>query len=428
MNTLGRGIATVVVVAAYSAANILYSPEASVLSGDAAGHQFDNADGSYVHSIYAVHFLSGVSGLITLALLVALALIWYQPLVGALRRRSSFHLWFAAVALGLLWQPLTAKAYYDKTDFTEAYTILPNESAFWIPDVGANKDSQAQLETEAFLNANKVSLKRFIVPHVKLQGSGSFFDFYVPAGRLIIVDRTPFSREWVDSPQRGTSNRQEGFPCQSKEGLNITVGVALGASVSEENAAKYLYHFGVVAPKGDRKDPQVIFTSVYYSRGVRDVMDDFGRKKVSEIICDQISARSFDKVNEEAKLIKDTAAKQIADYFATFGITIDFMGWADTFTFDPEVQNAVNRRYIASQDKEIAAALQPFTATIQALAAADALRAFGQKTDGKLPTTLVGFPPELGNLLKTLLQSSGSAGGGAASLPTGAAPGAGQSR
>jgi hypothetical protein len=38
-----------------------------------------------------------------------------------------------------------AEAYYDKTDYTEAYFILPNESAFYIPDVGANRDGQAKL-------------------------------------------------------------------------------------------------------------------------------------------------------------------------------------------------------------------------------------------------------------------------------------------
>ena len=55
-------------------------------------------------------------------------------------------------------------------------------------------------------------MKRFIVPHVKLQGSGGFYDFYVPAGRLIIVDRTTYSREWVDATDRGTSKKKEGFP------------------------------------------------------------------------------------------------------------------------------------------------------------------------------------------------------------------------
>jgi hypothetical protein len=78
---------------------------------------------------------------------------------------------------------------------------------------------------------------------------------------------------------------------------------------------------------------------------------------------------------------------------------------ADTFTFDPAVQEAVNRRYIASQDLAIAALLAPYAATIQLLAAADALRSFGHKTDGRLPTTIVGLPAEPGPLMSTLLKS-----------------------
>jgi len=393
-----RFVATGIAILLYGWVNFLLSPAATVLSGQAAGGQFSNSDVAYASSVVGMRFFGNL-GIPLVVLIVVIVAIWWSPV-----RR-----WLASLAVigaALAAQsPHPALAYYDKSDFTEAYTILPNESAFWIPDAGANKDNQAQLESEAYLNANKVSLKRFIVPHAKLQGSGGFFDFFVPSGRLIIVDRTPFSREWVDATDRGTSKGKEGFPCQSKEGLNVTVGVALGASVSEQNAAKYLYRFGVKPPQGDRGDPKVIFTSVYYSRSVKEVMDDFGRKKVSEVVCDQITSRSFDQVNADAKAIKDAAAKTIAEYFATLGITIDFVGWADTFSFDKEVQEAVNRRYIASQDQAIAAALAPYADTIQALAAAQALRAFGEKTDGKLPTTIVGLPTELGTLLGTLLKS-----------------------
>jgi hypothetical protein len=39
-------------------------------------------------------------------------------------------------------------------------------------------------------------------------------------------------------------------------------------------------------------------------------------------------------------------------------------------------------------------------------AAAHALRAFGDRSDGKLPTTIVGLPPDLGGLLGTLLRTA----------------------
>jgi hypothetical protein len=393
-----RLVLTVSAVLIYGWVNFLLNPVATILAGDEAGRQFQNSDVAAVTSFFGMNFF-GHLGVPFVVLLAVVAAVWWGYARGLLA------VLFAAALL----LPASAGAYYDKSDFTEAYTILPNETGFWIPDAGANRDNQAQFESEAYLNANRVALKRFVVPHAKLSGSGSFFDFYVPAGRLIIVDRTPFSREWVDSADRGTSRRREGFPCQSREGLNISVGVSVGASVLEQNAAKYLYRFGVTAPGGDRADPKVIFNSVYYSRKLADVMDDVGRKKVQTLVCDEIAARGFDKVNEEAVQVMQAVEKKATAYFADVGITLDFIGWADTFTFDREVQEAVNRRYVAGQDQAIAALLAPYASTIQALAAAEALRSFGQKTDGRLPSTIVGLPPELGPLLSTLLKSSPAA-------------------
>ena len=399
---LRRAVATAIAVVLYGWINFLLHPVGTIATGAAAGQQFANTDVSYVSSIVGIRLFSNL-GIPAVVLLVVVLAIWWVPLR---------HWWIgttSVIILGLLLSAPQAHAYYDKNDYTEAYTILPNESAFWIPDAGANKDSQAQFDSEAYLQTNKVAVKRFIVPHTKLQGSGSFFDFYVPAGRLIIVDRTPFSREWVEAHDRGTSNRNKSFPCQSKEGLNIAVGVSIGASVLEANAAKYLYRFGVLPPSGDRTDPKVIFASVFFSRRLSEVMDDVGRKKVQTLVCNEIAGRNFDKANEEANQIMASVAKAATDYFATVGITLDFIGWADTFTFDPAVQDAVDRRYIASQDQAIAALLAPYATTIQALAAADALRSFGHKSDGRLPSTIVGLPTDLGSLLGTLLRSGATA-------------------
>jgi hypothetical protein len=404
---LWRVIGTIGSVLIYGWINFLLNPVGTVLTGDIAGRQFDNSNASYVGSVIGMSVF-GHLGIPFVFLLGAVAAIWWGP-----ARRALLSVALIGVALAGLY-PQPATAYYDKTDYAEAYTILPNETGFWIPDVGATKDNQAQFDSEAYFNANRVALKRFIVPHMHLQGSGSFFDFYVPAGRLIIVDRTPFSREWVDAETRGTSARKEGFPCQTKEGLNVTVGVSIGASVLEASAAKYLYRFGVLPAAGERSDPKTIFTSVYYSRKLSDVMDDVGRKKVQTLVCKEISDRTFDKANEEANGIMAAVQKAATDYFASVGVTLDFIGWANTFEFDKEVQDAVNRRYIATQDQAIASALAPYADTIQKLAAAQALRFFGEHTDGKLPTTIVGLPTDLGGILGTLLRT---APGPAAAVP-----------
>jgi hypothetical protein len=411
---IGRVVGTVIVTLLYGWGLMAYTPQAALLTGETAGHQLDNTDQGYVTAVYTMNVFSAAGTVMTVLFVGVLALIWYKPVRDAMRR-GSHALVLLVSAAALLAGTGDGRAFFEKVDRTEIYPILPNQSAFWIPEVGAVRDKQVQIDSEAFLNENKVQLNRFQIPHQKLTGSAgnsvfSGWDYYVPSGRLIIVDRTPFSREWVDSPDRGTSAKKEGIPCQSKEGLNVTVGVAIGASVSQANAAKYLFRFGVVPQRGEVKgtadsvesDGKVIFTSVYYSRSVQNVMDDFGRKKIQELICDQITSRSFDKVNEDAKLIKDAAAKQIIDFFDGYGITIDFMGWADTFTFDKDVQDAVNRLYIAKQDEEIGRRLQPYTEVIKALAQAQAQRSFGDKTDGRLPTTFFGMPPEVvGPLLGT---------------------------
>ena len=391
---------TMVVAGVYLFLIGAFTPVATLIAGKAAGQQFENNDFAYVQAVYTMNALSGIGLLLTSLFLLTVAAIWWSPV-----RKLIAQITTAALVFWLLTPD--AHAFFEKTDKTEAYTIMPNESAFWIPDVGA-ASSQAQLESEAFLNEKKLAVKRFIIPHQKLSGSGGWaaWDYYVPSGRLIIVDRTPYSREWVDADDRGTSKKKEGFPCQSKEGINITVGISIGASVTERDAAKFLYRFGVTPPKGDRTSGEVIFTSVYNGRSLEQVMDDVGRKKVQTLVCGLIGSRTFDAANDEAGAIIAAVEEASKAYFAAVGVTLDFIGWGDTFEFDKDVQAAVNRRYVATQDEKVAAMLAPHAGTIQALAAADALRAFGYKTDGKLPTTIVGLPTELGTLLGTLLKSA----------------------
>jgi len=385
-SNLGRTLASACVVLLCGAVNFILNPIATLLSGETAGRQFQASDAVSVQTSWQMGLLGhlAIPGAVVVA---ALAVIWRRPLKALWRG-----LFPCAAVLLLCAAPWSkAEAYYDTADRTEAYTILPNESAFWIPDVGDNKASQSQFDSEQYLQANKVAAKRFVIPHVKLAGTGGFvgWDAYVPSGRLIIVDRTPYSKEWVAARDRGTSTRNESFPCQSKEGLNISTGVSIAASVSEPNAAKFLYRFGVRPMAGNRNDPNIIFFSIYYGRSLGEVMDDVGRKKVQTLVCNEIAARSFDQDNAEANAIMDSVRKNLTDYLSSLGITLEFIGWADTFTFDPEVQKAVNDRFIA-------ATVAPSLPTLQALADVRVKEGLGDglRNHG-LPSSLVAIPEKL---------------------------------
>lgn len=399
MNTgiVWRLILSIAVFVVAGIVNFMISPYATLMSAQMAGRQFENSDSAYVESVYGMGIAGrlGISGGIILVLLM---LIWWKPFRMAV---------FSVAGFGLLMANQPAHAYYNKSDYTEAVTIYPNETAFWIPDTGGNKDSQNKMDSAEYYQNNKVPLKRFLVPHIALSGSGwgPWGNYVVPSGRLILVDRTPYNREWVKSAARGTSAIDQSFPCQDNQGHDVTVEVTIGASVFEEDAAKFLYRFGVKPPAGDRTQPEIIFTSVYYGRSLTEVMDSNGRGAVQAMVCSQISTRDMEKVNSEAAIMLSNIRTEVTKYFKDYGITLDYIGWAGTFSFSQGVQSAIDRSYIATKDEAIAKLLAPYADTIQKLAAADALRTFGEHSDGKLPTTIVGLPPNMGGLLSTLLNA-----------------------
>jgi len=386
MTIFVRVLMTVLVAAIGIAVNLLVNAPATIILGQAAGKQFDPGDGAYLATQALFRGFNAISLLITAMVLLAVFCIWIGPLKKFIASLSAVAALFIVVPFILV--PHEAKAYYDKSDYSENYFVLPNESAFFVPDVGDNKSSQASFGSEAYLSEKKIAAKRFEVPHTKLGNSGLWSNFYVPAGRLIIVDRTPVSREWVKQPHRGTDKTDQSFPCQSSEGLDITVGIAIGASVYEENAAKFLFRFGVNPPAGDRTDPNVIFTSVYYGKSLAQVMDGPVRSRVQSLVCDEMTSRTLDKNNAEAAAMMSSIQKKVDAYMTSVGITLDFIGWADTFIFDPQVQASIDRKYIATQDLAVAQSLAPHAATLQALATAEGTRIVANKWNGAVPSSV----------------------------------------
>lgn len=346
MSLLLRFIMTAIAMCGYAFANAVYSPVATLGQGQAVGGQLLRSDGAFLQSSYMMSAWSGGFVVITLLFLIMLLALWWGPL-----RRAIKILIAPLILIMVLVGVDDARAYYEKTDYTEAYSIGPNETAIIVPDVGNNADTQVQMDSEAYLKSKQIPHKRVIIPHAKLSGSGSFYDFYVPSARLFIVDRTTYSHEWVGKGRGTNTNVDESIPCQSKEGLDMTLGISVGTRVKEEDAAKFLYNFGTetLDPKLNRADPAIVFRSVFYSRKVADVMNDIGRKAVQTFACEETTSRTFDDVNRQASdIMKNIRAKAI-DYFASVGITVQFIGWADTFTFSPPVQKAIDDRYIVDK-------------------------------------------------------------------------------
>lgn len=333
-----------------------------------AVHQFDNSNVSYgVSQTY--RFFTGT--LPTILLFAVLLKVWWRPLKG---------LFVPVLLMCVAASIIPAHAYYDKQNWTEVYFILPNESAFFIPDVGANKEGQSAFGSEAYLRENKIAAKRFEVPHVKIPNSAWLSDYYVPAGRLIIVDRTPYNREWTASADRGTSPKNEAFPCQTNEGINVTAEVSIATSVTEDNAPRFLFWFGVKPPLGDRTKPETIFASVFLGRTLTEVMDGVIRGKIQQLVASEISSRTLDQANAQMPIMLANIEKAARAFLESRGITLDYIGWAGTFTFDKDVQQAINDRYSAAK-------IEPVLPVLRTKAVLDAMA----RWNGQLPTSLSGL-------------------------------------
>ena len=165
---IGRVIGTVVATLIYGWVMMVYAPQATLMSAETAGQQLDNTDAGYFNAVYTMSFFSAIGTVATVLFVGILAGIWYRPLRDALERSARALAVLIAAGGALIVGATDGRAFFEKTDRTEIYPILPNQSAFWIPEVGATKDKQVQMDSEAFLNDNKVQLNRFQIPHQKL--------------------------------------------------------------------------------------------------------------------------------------------------------------------------------------------------------------------------------------------------------------------
>ncbi len=167
------------------------------------------------------------------------------------------------------------------------------------------------------------------------------------------------------------------------------MGVAISTKVTEADAAKFLYNFGVHPPEGQRTDPNVVFTSVFYGRSLAEVMDTKVRSKVGILVCENLMQHTLIEDSANASAIMDTIRKEMKAYLDGHGITLDYVGWADTWSFDREVQDALNRHFAALQERDIAIRLQPYVATLEGLSLADVMRKWNGVTPSTVSLTLL---------------------------------------
>ena len=217
---------------------------------------------------------------------------------------------------------------YDKP---ELVTIEASQTAFLIPLVGDTTD-QASFQSEELLAQAMVATKEVQIPHRWLQtGRMESSGKWIPAAKLIVVERTPETREWSTDKDVGTSSKNQAIYAESSESIGFSVGMNCSAQIYTENdAVKFLYS--------------------YNNKTLEEIMDGEIRARVESKFVEECAKYTLNDILSGKEKIMSAVRDDVTTYFATKGITITVLGMKDGIDYDdPEIQKAINAKFSSEQ-------------------------------------------------------------------------------
>lgn len=216
-------------------------------------------------------------------------------------------------------------------DKPELVTIEASQTAFLIPLVG-NSEDQASFASEELLSEAKVATKEVQIPHRWVQtgrmpGSGE----WRASAKLIIVERTPETREWNSEQGSGTSSKNQAIYAESKESIGFSVGMNCSAQIYTENdAVKFLYS--------------------YNNKSLEEIMDTEIRARVESKFVEECAKYKMNEILSQKENIMKTVRDDVTGYFSDKGITITVLGMKDGIDYDDaDIQASINEKFSSEQ-------------------------------------------------------------------------------
>ena len=233
------------------------------------------------------------------------------------------------------------------------YNIGTNETAFLIPMEKGSQSGQQMFKSVEYLEKNKVAAKRVYVEQTRIETGRYSGDYkWIPTDTVVIVHRAPVTREWTNAGS-GTSKQNEILNVESKESIGFDVPVNCTGSVLEEDAAKFLYHFG--------------------GQNIEYVMDHNVRPYILDILTSEFGKLPLDDCQNKRTMVYDTMKVKTQRFFKEFGLTIVNLGVAGQFVYtDKDIQTAINTKFIS--EMKIIAAQNEASAAKKFAEAAEAIR------------------------------------------------------
>lgn len=216
----------------------------------------------------------------------------------------------------------------------EVHTIQPHETAFLIP-LNGDVENQASFESEELLAEAKVAAKQVYITYSKKRLKPfDIFGQWVADNMLVVVDRTPVTREWSADKDIGTSVTNQAIYAESSESIGFSVGMNCSAQIySEDDAVKFLYS--------------------YNNKPLSEIMDTEIRAYVEARFNEESGKLTMAEILEQKADIMEKVRQETTDYFAERGITITVLGLKDGIEYtDPSIQTAINKSFVATQNAE----------------------------------------------------------------------------
>lgn len=270
---------------------------------------------------------------------------------------------------------------YDKPEFV---TIEPHQTAFLIPLIG-DTTNQASFESEEMLREAKIAAKEIQIPHRWVQtGRFHWRGEYRDTMALIVVDRSPVTREWSSSKDVGTSAVNQAIYAESAESIGFSAGMNCSAQIySEDDAAKFLY--------------------CYNNKPLSEIMDTEIRARVESKFVEECASRTLNEILIEKDAIMATVREDVETYFAARGITITVLGMKDGLEYDDAtIQKSINDKFssemkLTTQKNENERIISEAEAKAEAhrilsesLTPEILKQQYYEKWDGKLPHVMTG--------------------------------------
>lgn len=243
-------------------------------------------------------------------------------------RKISKLLAVSLLSIGIMMGTTGCVKPYDKP---ELVTIEASQTAFLIPLLG-NTSDQASFESEELLAEAKVATKEIQIPHRWVQtGRMNWTGEWRPSAKLIIVERTPETREWNSSKDGGTSAKNQAIYAESKESIGFSVGMNISAQIyTEDDAVKFLYS--------------------YNNKTLEEIMDTEIRARVESKFVEQCAKYTLNDILSNKEEIMQAVRDDVIPYFAKKGITIENCGMKDGIEYDdPAIQTAINEKFSSEQ-------------------------------------------------------------------------------